>query len=88
MLKIELDGEKCFITADGSLKDICSGTGQAISAIHDALRRADPPAAKLFREAITLLVLDPGSPLWNKPSDGSVMIDLSHVKRGEGKLWT
>lgn len=84
MLKIEINGlNNNPISLNGSLIEITAEMGMAIMGVHCAFLQRDPAAAKLFRLALTDLVNDPKSPIWEPPAGGTVTIDLSSIKRGE-----
>lgn len=64
MLKIECDKKDTKVVAVGSLRWIAIEMGAALASVHEQIYAKNPEAAGAFREIITKMVVDPGSPVW------------------------
>lgn len=72
MLMIKTDGGKVTAAASGALGDIAAELLHGISAIYGSIGATlGDDAAEAFREMVTVGVMDPESPVWEKDKNGT-----------------
>lgn len=64
MLHINTETKPATLAAGGSPIDIAADFCYAIGKLYAAMRRADPKAAELLRDALVTGVTNPDSPTW------------------------
>lgn len=72
MLEMKINDKGTHVVVSGvTLTELLSELGEGINSIYTQLNRANPDCAKQFREALTMALVLPGSPIWNPTRRGS-----------------
>lgn len=56
------------VRARGTAEDLVPEVGMVVKMVHNNIHRESPEAAKVFKNRLIGLLLDPKSPVWNADS--------------------
>lgn len=72
MLMMKIDGGKTTVAANGELGEIAAELLHGMSTIYRRIwANLGDDAAEMFREMVTVVVMDPESPVWEKDKNGT-----------------
>lgn len=81
MIKVNVNGGRASLEANGTLVDITVDSCRMINAVYTTLRRNNPDVAEVYKLAMQGAVNDPESPIWQDNEQDGVVVDMAELKR-------